>query len=107
MIFTMEGRAEMAMVRNELLPIVRLDHRFAIAGARQNPAEALLVVVEAEGTRFCLLVDEMLGKQEVVIKSLGDTFRQVAGISGGAIMGDGRVGLILDVNGVRKARVDA
>ena len=100
MIFTMEGRAEMAMVRGELLPIVRLDRRFGIEGARQNPAEALFVVVEAQGRRFCLLVDEMLGKQEVVIKSLGDTFRQVSGISGGAILGDGLVGLILDVNGV-------
>jgi two-component system chemotaxis sensor kinase CheA len=86
---------------------VRLDRRFGIAGARQNPAEGLFVVVEAEGRRFCLLVDEMLGKQEVVIKNLGDTFRMVAGISGGAIMGDGRVGLILDVNGVRKEKMNA
>jgi two-component system chemotaxis sensor kinase CheA len=107
MIFTVEGRAEMAMVRGELLPIVRLDRRFTIEGARQNPAEALFVVAEAQGRRFCLLVDEMLGKQEVVIKSLGDTFRQVSGISGGAILGDGRVGLILDVNGVVREKVDA
>jgi two-component system chemotaxis sensor kinase CheA len=106
-IFTIEGRSEMAMVRGELLPVVRLDRRFGIEGARQNPAEALFVVVEAQGTRFCLLVDEMLGKQEVVIKSLGETFRQVAGISGGAILGDGRVGLILDVNGVVRERVNA
>ena len=107
MIFTMEGRAEMAMVRGELLPIVRLNRRFGIEGARQNPWEALLVVVEAQGRRFCLLVDEMLGKQEVVIKSLGDTFRQVSGISGGAILGDGRVGLILDVNGVLRDKTNA
>jgi two-component system chemotaxis sensor kinase CheA len=107
MIFTMEGRAEMAMVRGELLPIVRLDRRFAIPGARQNPAEALFVVVEAQGRRFCLLVDEMLGKQEVVIKSLGDTFRTIAGISGGAILGDGRVGLILDINGVLREKANA
>jgi two-component system chemotaxis sensor kinase CheA len=100
MIFTIEGRSEMAMVRGELLPIVRLDRRFGIAGANQNPAEALFVVVESQGRRFCLLVDEMLGKQEVVIKNLGDTFRDISGISGGAILGDGRVGLILDVNGV-------
>ncbi len=107
MIFTMEGRAEMAMVRGEQLPIVRLDKRFRIAGARQNPCEALFVVVEAQGRRFCLLVDEMLGKQEVVIKNLGETFRQISGISGGAILGDGRVGLILDVNGVFRETVNA
>lgn len=106
-IFTVEGRAEMAMVRGELLPIVRLDRRFAIPGARQNPSEALFVVAEAQGRRFCMLVDELLGKQEVVIKSLGDTFRQVAGISGGAILGDGRVGLILDVNGVLRENANA
>ncbi len=107
MIFTMEGRAEMAMVRGELLPIVRLDRRFAIKGARQNPCEALLVVAEAQGRRFCLLVDELLGKQEVVIKSLGDMFREVSGISGGAILGDGRVGLILDMGGVLREHANA
>jgi two-component system chemotaxis sensor kinase CheA len=107
MIFTLEGRAEMAMVRGELLPIVRLNRRFGIEGARQNPWEALFVVVEAQGRRFCLLVDEMLGKQEVVIKNLGDTFRQISGISGGAILGDGRVGLILDVNGVLRETANA
>jgi len=107
MIFTMEGRAEMAMVRGELLPIVRLNRRFGIEGARQNPWEGLFVVAESQGRRFCLLVDEMLGKQEVVIKNLGDTFRQVSGISGGAILGDGRVGLILDVNGVLRETANA
>jgi two-component system chemotaxis sensor kinase CheA len=106
MIFTIEGRSEMALVRGELLPVVRLDRRFGIDGARQNPAEALFVVVENQGKRFCLLVDEMLGKQEVVIKSLGETFRQVSGISGGAILGDGRVGLILDVSGVFREKVN-
>jgi len=99
-LFTIEGRAEMAMIRGELLPILRLDRRFRVPGAVQNPCEGLFVVAESEGRRFCLLVDAMLGKQEVVIKSLGETFRHVAGISGGAILGDGRVGLILDVNGV-------
>jgi two-component system, chemotaxis family, sensor kinase CheA len=57
----------------------------------------VLVVAEVEGQRFCLLVDELIGKQEVVIKSLGEVFGGVAGIAGGAIMGDGRVGLILDL----------
>jgi two-component system, chemotaxis family, sensor kinase CheA len=99
-LFTLEGRAEMAMIRGELLPIVRLDRRFRVPGAVQNPCEGLFVVAESEGRCVCLLVDAMLGKQEAVIKSLGETFRHVAGISGGAILGDGRVGLILDVSGV-------
>jgi two-component system chemotaxis sensor kinase CheA len=108
MLFTIEGRSEMAMVRGSLLPVVRLGRRFGIDDSEGRPNNAssrnspngLFVVAECDGRRFCLLVDQMLGKQEVVIKSLGDIFRDVAGISGGAIMGDGRVGLILDMNGV-------
>jgi len=106
-LFTIEGRAEMAMIRGELLPILRLNRRFGIPGAVQNPCDGLFVVVESEGRCFCLLVDSMLGKQEVVIKSLGPTFRGVAGISGGAILGDGRVGLILDVNGILREQAVA
>jgi two-component system chemotaxis sensor kinase CheA len=56
-----------------------------------------MIVGEAGARQFCLLVDELVGKQEVVIKSLGPTFRDVRGVAGGAILGDGRVGLILDV----------
>jgi two-component system chemotaxis sensor kinase CheA len=100
MLFTIEGRAEMAMIRGELLPVVRLSRRFDIAEAAQNPQDGLFIITESDGRPFCLMVDGMLGKQEVVIKSLGETFRRIAGISGSAILGDGRVGLILDVNGV-------
>jgi two-component system chemotaxis sensor kinase CheA len=100
MLFTIEGRTEMAMIRGELLPMVRLARRFGIAGAMENPCDGLFIIVETESRRFCLLVDAMLGKQEVVIKSLGETFRHISGIAGGAILGDGRVGLILDVNGI-------
>jgi len=98
MLFTIEGRAEMALIRGALLPIVRLDRRFGITHVGQAPHDSLFIITESEGRRFCLVVDGMLGKQEVVIKSLGETFRNVPGISGGAILGDGRVGLILDVN---------
>ena len=107
MLFTIENRAEMAMIRGELLPIVRLERRFGIPGGVQNPCEGLFVIVENEGRCFCLLVDSLIGKQEVVIKTLGETFRHVTGISGGAILGDGRVGLILDVNGVLREPVRA
>ena len=56
------------------------------------------MVAEVEGQRFCVLVDELIGKQEVVIKTLGETFKNVTGVAGGAILGDGRVGLILDLD---------
>jgi two-component system, chemotaxis family, sensor kinase CheA len=96
-VWTVRGRAEMALVRGMLLPVVRLHRRFGLTPKSEDPHECVLVVAESEGQRFCLMVDELVGKQEVVIKSLGEVFRGVTGVAGGAIMGDGRVGLILDL----------
>ena len=94
------GRAEMVMVRGRLLPLVRLNRLFW-TGAGKVPAEdQVVVVVESEGQHKAVVVDELLGKQEVVIKSLGGALGQLRGLSGGAILGDGRVGLILDVAGL-------
>lgn len=97
-LWTVQQRGEMALVRGGLLPVLRLYHRFGVTPRSENPLESVLVVAEAEGQRFCLLVDELIGKQEVVIKTLGELFRNVAGVAGGAILGDGRVGLILDLD---------
>ncbi len=97
MISTVEGRNEMAMVRGSLLPIVRLHERFKVEPTSRNPWEALLIVSECNQKRFCILVDDLVGKQEVVIKSLGPTLQGIPGVAGGAILGDGRVGLILDL----------
>lgn len=95
-LFTVSGRGEMVMQRGELLPIVRLHRLFNIGGAEQDPTNALLVIVGFGEQRCALLVDELLGQQQAVAKSLGDGIGKVHGISGGAILGDGRVGLILD-----------
>ena len=100
MLSTIRGREEMAMVRGQLLPLVRLHRRFGIKPRSENPTEGLLVVAECQEQQFCLFVDDLLGKQEVVIKSLGEVTKNVSGIAGGAILGDGRVGLILDMEGV-------
>jgi two-component system, chemotaxis family, sensor kinase CheA len=97
-IWSVQQRAEMALVRGKLLPVFRLYRRFGVKPKSENPTESILVVAEVEGSCYCLLVDELIGKQEVVIKSLGATFSNVTGIAGGAIMGDGRVGLILDLD---------
>ena len=97
---TVHGRDEMAMVRGRLLPVVRLHRRFGVQPRSEDPCEGLLVVAECEGKQFCLLVDDLAGKQEVVIKSLGESLKKVPGVAGGAILGDGRVGLILDMEGV-------
>jgi two-component system chemotaxis sensor kinase CheA len=101
-ISTIQNRGEMAMVRGTLLPIIRLHRRFGVKPRTEDPAQALLVVAESGGQRFCLMVDEMIGKQEAVIKSLGDRLRNIPGIAGGAILGDGRVALILDMAGLLK-----
>jgi len=106
-VWTVQGRGEMALVRGSLLPVIRLYQRVGKQPRSENPLECVMVVAEAEGRRYCLMVDELIGKQEVVIKSLGDTFKNVSAIAGGAIMGDGRVGLILDLVGIfREGRGD-
>ncbi|HEV2619926.1 MAG TPA: chemotaxis protein CheA, partial [Acidobacteriaceae bacterium] len=104
MLSTVHGKGEMVMVRGGLLPIVRLHRSFAIQPRTTSLTEGSLIVTESEGRCFCLFVDELIGKQEVVIKSLGRRFKDIAGIAGCAILGDGRVGLILDIDGIYKGR---
>ena len=97
-LFTVENRAEMVLLRGHLLPVVRLD-RFFARQRTENGGE-IGIVVEGRTRQFCLIVDRLAGKQEVVIKALGPYFNSVKGVAGGAILGDGRVGLILDVHGI-------
>jgi two-component system chemotaxis sensor kinase CheA len=96
-IWTVQQRAEMALIRGELLPVLRLYRKFRVTPRSEDPRQSVLLVAEVDDRRSCLLVDELIGKQEVVIKTLGETFKSVTGIAGGAILGDGRVGLILDL----------
>ena len=103
-IWTVQQRAEMALVRGTLLPVVRLYRKFRVQPRSEDPLQSVLVVAEVEGQKQCLLVDELIGKQEVVIKSLGEVFQGVNGIAGGAILGDGRVGLILDLDRLFKGK---
>ncbi|HEX9082275.1 MAG TPA: chemotaxis protein CheA [Holophagaceae bacterium] len=103
---TVKGDREVISLRGEFIPVVRL-HRVLDAGAVQEgglpEGQALLVLVEAEGRRAAMPVDELLGQQQVVIKSLETHYRRVEGISGATILGDGRVALILDVPGLLRA----
>ena len=101
---TVHGRNEMAVVRDRVLPIVRLSRRFGVEPKSESPCDGLLIVTECQEHRFCLLVDEVLGKQEVVIKSLGEMLKNISGIAGGAILGDGRVGLILDLESILRGQ---
>ena len=103
-LFSVEGKEEMVLVREQLLPIVRLNQRLGVKSRIETPSQGLLVVVESENKLYCMLVDDLLGKQEVVIKSLGETFQDASGFSGCAVLGDGRVGLILDTDGIYRGR---
>jgi two-component system, chemotaxis family, sensor kinase CheA len=92
---TVHGPGELVEVRGRQLPLVRLGRHLGIGG-EEDPSRGIVVVLEAGHDRRCLLVDELVGKQEVVIKSLGETFTGRGDFAGAAILGDGRVGLILD-----------
>ncbi len=83
-----------------MIPIFRLHRLFDIKEAVEDPTDGLLIIIGDGNQRCALLVDELVGQQQVVAKSLGDGIGKVQGISGGAILGDGRVGLILDPQGI-------
>ncbi|TVR44761.1 MAG: hypothetical protein EA402_06180, partial [Planctomycetota bacterium] len=90
------GNGEMLNLHGEVMPIFRLHKLLNVADAQGDPTRALLVVIDGEDRKTALMVDELLGKQQIVIKSLGQGLRPVQGIAGGAIMADGSVGLIAD-----------
>ncbi len=94
------GRGEMIMVRGELLPLIRLHRIFNVTPEHTDPCESLVVIVSDGEQRCGVQVDSLLGQQQVVIKSLGTYLGSIQGISGGAIMGNGNVSLILDVPGL-------
>ena len=95
-ITTVHGRGELVDVRGRQVPLLRLSRHLGIQGGEEAADRGIVVVLEAGYDCRCLLVDELVGKQEVVIKGLGETFTGRSGFAGAAILGDGRVSLILD-----------
>ncbi|MGC1712223.1 MAG: chemotaxis protein CheA [Methyloceanibacter sp.] len=95
---TVQGRGEVVSVRGRQTPLLRLAHYLGRTSRVIKPEDGIVVVVESGDSARGLLVDELLGKQEVVIKSLGNAFGQQNLLAGGAVLGDGWVGLILDVD---------
>jgi len=93
-----QGRGELVEVRGRQVPLLRLGPHLGVPAAVADPARGIVVVVASGSDSRCLLVDDLIGRQEVVIKSLGAMFPPRAGFAGAAILGDGRVGLILDTN---------
>ena len=88
--------------RDQLIPLIRLEALYEDKTDRRPVWENLVIVVESKDERRGILIDELLGKDEYVIKSLGGSLEDVEGIAGGAILADGQVGLILDIQGVFK-----
>ncbi|NLR76370.1 chemotaxis protein CheA [Leeia sp. IMCC25680] len=99
---TVAGRGELIHVRGEYLPLVCLHRVFNIEDHVASYDRGLVIILEADGGKLALFVDDLLGQQQVVIKSLESNYRKVAGISGATIMGDGRVALIIDVEALFK-----
>ncbi|MEQ1911257.1 MAG: chemotaxis protein CheA, partial [Vicinamibacterales bacterium] len=99
-VHTVQGAPRLVHVRDRLVPLVWLTDLCTPGAARVDPSEATVVVIEDNARLIGLVVDRLVGKQEVVVKSLGDTFAGVRGVTGGAILGDGRIGLILDAHGI-------
>ncbi|MBD9437521.1 chemotaxis protein CheA [Pseudoxanthomonas sp. PXM03] len=99
---TVAGDGRVLRVRGEYLPIVSLNDYYRYG---QSEAEdPLVVVVEADGQKLALEVDELIGQQQVVVKNIENNYRRIDGISGATILGDGRVALIVDVGGLVRAR---
>jgi len=94
------GNAEVYRLRDEYIPIVRLYQIFGIKPVSTDLKNGLLVVVEAEGKKIAIYVDDLLGQQQVVIKSLETNFKKIEGLSGATILGDGTVALIIDIAGL-------
>jgi two-component system chemotaxis sensor kinase CheA len=99
-VHTVKGRPCMIQVRDKLVPLMWLSELYGIDASETDACNSIVVLIEDDGQQVGLVVDRLLGKQEVVIKSLGDAFGQRRGVAGGAILGDGRVGLILDAHGI-------
>jgi two-component system chemotaxis sensor kinase CheA len=98
------GHGEVLSFRGEYLPVVRLEKVFEARSERaRDPGDGLIMVVEGDGKRVGLCVDELLGQQQVVVKTLEANYRHVDGIAGATILGDGSVALILDIAGLTRS----
>jgi len=102
---TVAQGAQLVKVRDEYMPVIELERVFDVPRHEYANANSIMVVIEAEGSRVAVMVDELLGQQQVVIKNLESNYRKVPNVSGATILGDGKVALILDTSGlIRRSR---
>jgi two-component system chemotaxis sensor kinase CheA len=93
---SLPGGVALVEMRKELIPLLKLREHFQLKESPDDAGDGIMIVIESDGEKRCLLADELIGKQEVVVKNLGEVFKTDPMVSGGAILGDGCVGLILD-----------
>ena len=96
-IYEITGKGRVILVREEYIPLIYLHDVFGIQPKFSNPKHGMVVVVEGLGKKAALLVDSLMGQQQIVVKNIGANYRNIPGISGATILGDGSVSLILDV----------
>ena len=99
---SISGRGLVVSVRGEYLPVISLAEVCGMPQDKRRVEDGILVILEAEGEKTALFVDDLVGQHQVVIKSLETNYRRVAGVSGATIMGDGRVAMIMDVGSLVK-----
>ena len=97
---TVEGKGEVLLVRGEYISLIRLDRLFGIEANCKDPWESLIVIVESDGERMGIMIDDLIGQQQIVIKSIDSFITSSRSISGATILGDGRVALIIDIHGL-------
>lgn len=105
-IYTVAGNERVLHVRGDYLPIVEMHRVFDVAGAQTEPTRAIAVIMQAQERRFALVVDQLLGQHQVVVKNLESNYRKVYGVSAATIMGDGSVALIVDAFALSRANRD-
>jgi two-component system chemotaxis sensor kinase CheA len=99
---TIPGQGDVVVVRGEVVPLLRLHQALSVAAVTSDPCQGLVVFVENHGAKLGLLVDEVVGQMQVVMKNLETNYRKVEGIAGATILGDGQVAFILDVAGLAR-----
>lgn len=100
--YAMAGDDVVLKVRDEYLPVIAIHEVLDVENAITDPTKSIAVIVQGEGRRYAMLVDELIGQQQVVVKNLEDNYRKVPGISAATILGDGSVSLILDITGLHR-----
>lgn len=101
-LYSLAGGDTLLKVREDYLPVVAVHHAMDVAGAITDPTRAIAVIVQGEGRRYAVLVDDLVGQQQVVVKNLETNYRKVPGVSAATILGDGSVALILDVTDLHR-----